>query len=258
MLSLERGLGRFEESEKMREFRGVKTKDEVKTADLQPVIAKFEKLTRKNHLSYDQLKYVFTTVRKRLELDPPPKRRHPVELLTNVELENLVSTAYRKNVVKGLIVRTLLLSGARVNEFVNIKINDFNFEQNEIFIRDGKGHKARTVPILESLSRELQQYRGKRKAGWLFETHAATKFSVRRVQQVVKEVAKAAGITKRVYPHLLRHHIATYLINNKMPENHVQKFLGHAEPSSTQIYTQLAIEEVKRTYKESFTGWAEK
>ncbi len=226
-------------------------------SELQEVIGQFEKITRKNHISYDQLKYIFTTVRKNLELEPSKKRKIPIELLTNVELEKLVLTAYVKAPVKGLMVRTLLLSGARVNEFVNMKVNDFNFEQNEIFIRQGKGSKSRTVPILPSLARELQMYRRNRKAGWLFETQSCEKFSVRRVQQVVKEVAKAAKITKRVYPHLLRHMIATHLINHKMPENHVQKFLGHAEPSSTQIYTQLAIEEVKRTYNESF-GWAEK
>ncbi len=222
--------------------------------ELQLVIKQFEIIARKNHLDYGQLKYIFTSVRKRLELDPTKKRRKPIELLTAVELDKLISSAYIRKPVKGLMVRTLLLTGARVNEFVNLKAADFNFEECEIFIRIAKGGKSRTVPILKSLARELQQHRGKRKVGYLFETQDARQFSVRRVQQIIKEVAKAAKIEKRVYPHLLRHQVATYLINNGMPENHLQKFLGHEEPSTTQLYAQLAIGPVKKSYNEAFEG----
>lgn len=226
--------------------------------ELEHVTKQFVNIARKNHLSYGQLKYMFSNIRRSLELEPTKKRRNPIELLTAIELETLVSTAYAKKPLKGLMVRTLLLTGARVNEFRHFKIMDFNFEESEIFIRVGKGKKSRTVPILPSLSRELQMHRGNRKLGWLFETQDARQFSVRRIQQIIKEVAKAAGITKRVYPHLLRHQVATYLINNDMPENHLQKFLGHSEPSTTQLYAQLAIEPVKKSYNNAFNESREK
>lgn len=223
-------------------------------AQLKQVTKEFVKLTRVNHLNYLQLKYIFSDVRKELGLKPMKKaKRHP-QLMTSEELKSLIAFGYQKHPYKGLIVRTLLLTGARVNEFVNIKVEDFHFEECEIYIHVAKGGKNRTVPIDSNLALELQQYRNSRKVGYLFETQDARMFSTRRIQQIVREVAIAAGIQKRVYPHLLRHQIATYLHNNGMPLEHVQKFLGHENPQTTQIYAELATKPMKDTYKRALQG----
>lgn len=219
--------------------------------ELEEVTRKFIYLSRKNHLTYDNLKYIFSKIRKELELKPAKRPKRQPELLTSEELKRLILFGYKRKPLKGLLVRTLLLTGARVNEFVHIKAKDFNFEEAEMYISTAKGGKNRTVPIEGNLVLELQQYLNGRKVGWLFETQDKRQLSVRRVQQIVKEVASDAKIEKRVYPHLLRHQIATYLHNNGMPLEHIQKFLGHDDPKTTQIYAELATKPMKVSYNKA-------
>ena len=80
-----------------------------------------------------------------------------------------------------------------------------------ILIAKAKGGKSRCVPILPELAQELRTHLGQRPVGDLFETHRATCSSPRRIQYIGKETAAQAQITKRVYPHLLRHAVATTL-----------------------------------------------
>ncbi len=67
----------------------------------------------------------------------------------------------------------------------------------------------------------------------------------------MKEIAAEAGITKNVYPHLLRHTMAQYLADQGMPENLLQKFLGHEHPASTQVYYEPARTQVKRAFRDA-------
>ena len=114
--------------------------------------------------------------------------------------------------VRGLLIKTLFQTGTRVSEFVNIKVEDFFFDEQMFLISKAKGGKSRYVPILPELAQELRTHLGNRCGGYLFETIHATPYSPRRIQQIVKETAAEAKITKRVYPHLLRHSVATTLL----------------------------------------------
>ncbi len=69
---------------------------------------------------------------------------------------------------------------------------------------------------------------GRRQNGFLFESNRHSAFSTRRIQQIIKAVAENAGITKNIYPHLLRHTVATFLLERGMPLEQIQKFLGQA------------------------------
>lgn len=90
-----------------------------------------------------------------------------------------------------------------------------------------------------------------RRTGPVFQSRQGGLYSKRRIQQIVREVAKRAGITKRVYPHLLRHTVAQHLADRGMPEELLQKFLGHEKPETTQIYYQPARSRVKHSFKEA-------
>lgn len=183
------------------EFRPANRKAKL---PLSRVVEDTERLWRRYHLTYDQAVEVAKHVRHRLELERPAKRRNVVDRLSQDESTQFITQAYRAGGQRGLLVKTLLFSGARVSEFVAIKFGDFYLEQSMLHIRKGKGRKERYVPILPELAQELQTHLGDRKVGHLFETRAARAYSPRRVQQLVKEIATAARITKRVYPHLLR------------------------------------------------------
>jgi integrase/recombinase XerD len=167
-------------------------------------------------------------VRRALKIQRPHSRVRVIERLSGEEERRLIDTAYRSPGTRGLLIKTLFQTGARVSEFVAIEVRDFFFDEQMILIRQGKGGKPRYVPILPELAQELQTYRQGRAKGFLFETNRHTAFSPRRLQQLVKETADLAGITKRVTPHLLRHSVATTLLEHGMPLEQIQKFLGHA------------------------------
>ena len=91
-------------------------------------------------------------------------------------------------------------------------------------------------------------------AGFLFETVQNKHYSPRRIQQIIKETAQEAQITTRVSPHLLRHSVATTLLERGMPIEQIQKFLGHSKLETTQIYAESRAEMIKESYQRALAG----
>lgn len=226
-------------------------------AGLAAVVRETTRLWRKHRLGYDQTKYVVEQVRRRLALGPPRTRRRTVERLDRAEVECLIESAYRNHSHYGLMIKTLFFTGARVDEFVHIQVEDLRLHDNppQVHITHAKGDTSRYVPILHTLAQELCTHLSGRSRGYLFESNRHTRYSVRTVQSVVKECAQAAGITKRVYPHLLRHSIATLLLDSgQMPIDQVQKFLGHLQLSTTQIYAETSVRALGENYVRALDG----
>jgi len=221
--------------------------------DLQAVIKATEKLWRRHHLTYDQTRYVAKEVRRALELQQPQGRVRIIERLSREEERRLIDTAYRLPGTRGLLIKTLFQTGARVSEFVHIQVEDVFFDEQMIRIRQGKGGKQRYVPILPELAQELQTHLRGRVNGYLFETNRHAAFSPRRIQQLVKEIADLAGITKRVSPHVLRHSVASTLLEHGMPLEQIQKFLGHAKIDTTQVYAASTTAMIKDSYQQALS-----
>jgi len=85
----------------------------------------------------------------------------------------------------------------------------------------------------------------------LFTTIRHTPYSPRRIQQLVQDTAALAGITKRAHPHLLRHSVATTLLERGMPLEQIQQFLGHARFETTQIYAESTTAMIKESYQKA-------
>jgi integrase/recombinase XerD len=221
---------------------------------LKSLISATTKLWRSQHLTYDQARYVAKEVRRALTLERPEQRKRVVARLSRDEERRLISHAYRMQGTRGLLIKTLFQTAARVSEFVNIKVNELFFDEQMILIAKAKGGKSRYVPILPELAQELRTHLGDRANGHLFETIHSTPYSPRRIQQIVKETADEAKITKRVYPHLLRHSVATTLLERGMPLEQIQKFLGHSKLDTTQIYAESSPEMIKDSYQRALGG----
>jgi integrase/recombinase XerD len=219
---------------------------------LLPVIAATKKLWRQYHLTYDQTHYVAKEVRRALAIERPKTRTRVVARLSREEERQLIAHAYRMQGTRGLLIKTLFQTGARVSEFVNITADEVFFEEQMILIAKAKGGKSRYVPILRQLAQELRTHLGHRATGYLFETVQHTQYSPRRIQQIIKETAAEAQITKRVYPHLLRHSVAMTLLERGMPLEQIQKFLGHSKLETTQIYAETTPEMIKASYQKAF------
>ncbi len=183
---------------------------------LAEIVSETVRLWRKHHLGYDQTKYVVEQARRRLKLQPVGTRRRTVSRLDKSEVERLIRNACQSRSKYGLMIKSLFLSGARVDEFVHIKIEDLHLDADppQIYLRHCKKESNRYVPVLPTLAQELRTHLNGRRHGYLFETNRNDRYSVRTMQSVVKSGAQEAGIEKRVYPHLLRHSIATILLDS--------------------------------------------
>jgi integrase/recombinase XerD len=140
------------------------------------------------------------------------------------------------------MLQTLLETGARASELVQIRVEDVSVAERVVTIRHGKGGKRREVPIRRDLTQLLRLHIGARRAGPLFVSrqegsgstpHVLTR---QRVGQIVRAVV--AGISKRVYPHLLRHTVATRLLALGMDITDLQRFLGHESIATTRLYAE--------------------
>jgi integrase/recombinase XerD len=184
---------------------------------LKPLITATAKLWRRYHLTYDQARYVTKEVRKTLGVKRLKVRKRVIQRLACEEEQRLIQVASRGNGEHGLLIKTLFHTGARLSEFVNIKVEDFFLDKALIGITKGKGGKSRYVPILPELAPELKTHVGSRSTGYLFLTNRHFAYAPRRIQQIVKAAAATANIKKRGYPHLLRHSVATTLLEQGMP-----------------------------------------
>ncbi len=157
------------------------------------------------------------------------------------------------------ILELLFSSGLRVSELTNLKRDHLNLKKDEFTVR-GKGDKLRVVFLSPEAKRWLGEYLTKRRdvVPYLFVRHDRAgkrsseikPLTPRSVQRLVDHYAKAAGLTKHVTPHTLRHSFATDLLINGADIRSVQAMLGHASIQTTQIYTHITNPRLREIYKE--------
>jgi integrase/recombinase XerC len=148
----------------------------------------------------------------------------------------------------------LYASGLRVSELAGLDIGQVDLETREIRVW-GKGSKERIVlmgdPAAKALTTYLEQGRlrlNKRGIPAVFLNQDGGRLTVRSVQSLVQSYAKSVGISKDVYPHMVRHTFATHLLNGGADLRVVQELLGHASLSTTQIYTHVSKAQAKKVY----------
>jgi site-specific recombinase XerD len=158
------------------------------------------------------------------------------------------------------IIELLFSGGLRVSELVSLNRDQINLDRREFSIR-GKGQKDRLIFVSDQAAEWLERYLQSRPDNFkpLFIHYAGsqdglddgayTRLTARSVQRLVSRYAKLAGITKRVTPHTLRHSFATDLLTNGADLRSVQSLLGHANVSTTQIYTHLTDPQLKQVHE---------
>lgn len=197
----------------------------------------------------------FLLARKKIGKDiadllPLPRiERYLPETLNELAVEKLLDGA-RPNDPLGLRARAmaelLYASGLRISELTNARLENLNLEEGIIRVT-GKGNKIRLVPVGKKareaiaayLERERPELVRKRTGSEIFLSVRGGKLTTARVWQIIKAMAKRAGLSANVYPHLLRHSFATHLLANGADLRVIQEMLGHSDISTTQIYTHV-------------------
>ncbi|MBU1201112.1 MAG: tyrosine-type recombinase/integrase [Nanoarchaeota archaeon] len=177
-------------------------------------------------------------------LTPKISRKLPV-VLTKEEVHRIIDNAGSSK--SRLMIQMLYASGIRVSELVSMKVDDLELDQKTAWVRSGKGSKDRLVILSEKLVIELRKYLESYDSEYLFSGRQGS-LTTRNVQQIVGLAAKNAKIKKIVTPHTLRHSFATHLLDNGTDIRLIQELLGHADLSTTQIYTHVS-DEAKRKVK---------
>lgn len=179
--------------------------------------------------------------------------------LTYKEVERLLAAPGAK---KALVLRdkalleTLYGSGLRVSELAQLGLDDLHFDEGYLRCM-GKGRKERVVPLGENARNCLQRYiretrpglaRGRDDVRALFLTLRGKPFGRKGIWKLIKRYSRAAGITKNVKPHTLRHSFASHLLANGAPLRIIQEMLGHADITTTQIYTHVDPSRLKSVH----------
>jgi integrase/recombinase XerC len=147
------------------------------------------------------------------------------------------------------VLELLYATGLRVSELAGLDLDDVDRDARTVRVL-GKGRRERMVPYGEHAARALDAWLARRgtAAGPLFLNRRGGRLGVRSVHALVRRRARAAGITRRVSPHTLRHTFATHLLDAGADLRLIQDLLGHRRLSTTQRYTHVAAEQLMRVY----------
>ncbi|MFA5020244.1 MAG: site-specific tyrosine recombinase/integron integrase [Candidatus Pacearchaeota archaeon] len=195
------------------------------------------------------IKYAYINILKKditSGIKRPKKENHIPTVLTKEETKLLLNSC--ENQKSKLMLSLMYSAGFRVSELVNLKIEDINFEEKIGQIRQAKGRKDRVFNIPEFLLIKLKQHVEKQKIinqKYVF-TGPNGKLSERNIQKIVSLTSKKSGIKKLVHCHTLRHSFATHLLESGVDIRMIQELLGHANLSTTQIYTHISTEQLKK------------
>jgi len=249
--------------------RGIKSLDEVDRAALRDYLAYLVeqgvvKASIARKLSAIRSFYRYLLREEMLTASPAEKTSSPKldkrlpSFLTIKETGHLLETpdlSTPQGKRDRAFMELLYASGLRVSELVRLDVEQVDLDTREIRVL-GKGSKERMVlmgkPAAEALSEYIKHGRpelmGKRSSSALLLNRAGGRLTERMVQKILAKYARAAGINKKVHPHKLRHTFATHMLDGGADLRVVQELLGHADLSSTQIYTHVTKTQAKKIY----------
>jgi integrase/recombinase XerD len=186
----------------------------------------------------------------------PRRGRKIPSYLSLEEVESLLEVP-SVNSLLGLRDKALLeflyATGLRISELTSLNIGEVNLNSGWLKVR-GKGHRERMVPLggeaIKWISKYLKERKEeKKRSAPLFCNRYGKRLSRQSCWKIVKKYAGRAGITKVISPHTLRHSFATHLLSADADLRSVQELLGHVNISTTQIYTHITQERLKKIYK---------
>jgi integrase/recombinase XerD len=212
--------------------------------------------------------YRFLLLDKRIERDPtlniplPKQWKILPKALAREEVETMLRDNFSHQngkhsealAFRNRAMLEVFYAGAlRVSEIISLKLEDVKLDMGYVMVR-GKGDKERIVPLGRSAQESLTQYLSEarsslaagRSSPLLFIARSATKLTRQRVWQMVSAASSSSG--RRASPHMLRHSCATHMVENGADLRTVQTILGHADISTTQVYTHVALDRLKSVY----------
>jgi integrase/recombinase XerD len=226
------------------------TPEKITTQEIKNYIAKnlIESSSSTIILFLAAIRYAYTTI---LNFDPTSSIKRPKK---EIKIPNTLSKQQIKQLLKQikhekshLIISLIYAAGLRVSELTNLKIQDINLQEKIGYIRQSKNKKDRIFNIPEFLYNEIEeqiQKQTKLKKQNLF-SGRNEKISTRNIQKIISTAAKKINL-QNISPHTLRHSFATHLLEAGTDIRIIQELLGHSNLSTTQIYTHISTQQLKK------------
>lgn len=195
-------------------------------------------------------------------LESPQVKKSLPRAISVEEVERLLAAPASSDTPKALrdaaLLELLYATGMRVTELVSLDVSDVDLAAGTVLCR-GKGDRERVVPIYDRAAQALALYleRGRPKLlsdpneAALFLNHRGERLTRQGLWLIIKEYVEAVGIASDVTPHTLRHSFATHMLHGGAKLRDVQKLLGHANISTTQVYTQVTSDHLRAAYNKA-------
>ncbi len=193
------------------------------------------------------LKFHYDEILKKniVDFKPPKTDKKLPTVLSKDEVKALISSAKTKK--SKLILEMLYSSGMRLSECMNLKVADLEPAQKIGWVRHGKGGKDRMIILADHMVADISTFLSvKKPEDHIFTNKKGKQLTARNIQKIVKAAARNAGINKKISPHSLRHSFATHLLESGTDLRKIQELLGHSNLQTTQIYTKVSTEELKK------------
>ena len=245
--------------------------NEITSIDIEKFISKFttqalEKSTISRKMSSLSHFFIFLLEENIIksnpihELDLPKKIKKLPKILSVDQVDKLIKSSREDQSVNGIRLNTMIeilyATGIRVSELVEMKLSATYAEKNFLLIQ-GKGNKERLVPISENTENKIKDYLKIRnefinndtESKWLFPSKQSSKGHItrQRFNQLLQTLCERVNLNNiRISPHKLRHAFATHLLTNGVDLRSLQQMLGHADISTTQIYTHVLKDRLKK------------
>ena len=192
-------------------------------------------------LKYASLRFFFSEVLKKpfTTNEIPIKKKEKIlpKVISKEKIKKMIEST--GNLKHKLIIKLIYSSGLRLQELIDLKRKNIDFDRNLIYIIKGKGKKDRITLISENLRLDLLKYYSNYNFSteYIFEGRNG-KYTKKSVQKVLDSLSKKIGT--KITPHMLRHSFATHLLEQGTDIRHIQKLLGHSDLSTTEIYTKVS------------------
>jgi integrase/recombinase XerD len=217
------------------------------------IVSQIARIVRRAGLDYEGWRYVAKQVRKECDLRPAKKGRRLPRILTTDHFRRFYEVVDKADDVQhSLMLRLLFYTGVRVSELCAIQVADIDLEACKIRINGGKGDVDRFVLFGKTFATALRTHIAAHSNNrWLFQTRRNTRYTTRRVQQIVKHYAEQAGV--KATPHTFRHQAITWLTRHSgLADAELQLITGHARRETLAIYQHVALDgDLEQKYQEA-------
>lgn len=225
--------------------------DKINDQDIRSYLSELVKTERSTsyiNQSINAIKFYYEVVlempNRFYEIERPRKQEKLPTVLSKEEVFEMLNKT--TNIKHRSIIGLLYSAGLRISELRNLKIEDIDSSRMLIHVKGSKGNKDRYTLLGNQFLTDLRSYYKVYKPNvYLFESPSGEKYSSTSIQKIVKRSAGWARIRKKVTPHTLRHSFATHLLENGTDLRYIQNLLGHGSSKTTEIYTHVAVNNIR-------------